>query len=177
MDELDRARSRWRHPMYAAIQDTVRERTKRKGYPVTGSLRQLMDHEYGGYKVPMTHGLREGYAMLRLVSYKNQPAGHKLEFARMPVIILHGADDPLVPAQDIADLVAGIANPKVAAIILPSGGHVGFAGYAPNYCFSLIRNFFDPVRGAASSFDPASVGSEPGRSSYRHAGGVGAREN
>jgi len=150
MDELDRRRSRWKHPIYAAIQDTVRDRAERKGYPVTGNLRQLMDAEYGGYAVPMTHGLREGYPMLRLVAYENQSAGDKLEFARMPVLIIHGADDPLVPAQDIGDLLAEVENPRVGAIILPSGGHVGFAGYAPEYYFSLITNFFDPLLGAAS---------------------------
>jgi predicted alpha/beta-fold hydrolase len=156
MDELDRDRSRWKHPIYAAIQDTVRDRMKRKGYPITGSLRQLMDDEYGGYHVPMTHGLREGYSMLRVIDYKNQSAGDKLERARMPVVILHGADDPLVPAQDVADLMAGIENSKVAAIIFPSGGHVGFAGYAPKYYFSLILNFFDPVCGAAATGGQAS---------------------
>jgi predicted alpha/beta-fold hydrolase len=150
MDELDHPRSRWKHPIYAAIQDTVRDRMQRKGYPVTGSLPQLMDDEYDGYNIPMTHGLREGYPMLRLIAYKNQSDGNKLECARMPVIIMHGADDPLVPAQDIADLVAGVENPRVAALVLPSGGHVGFAGYAPKYYFSLIVNFFDPLRGAAA---------------------------
>ena len=150
MDQLDRPRSRWKHPIYAAIQDTVRDRMKRKGYRVTGSLRQVMDDEYAGYNVPGTHGLAEGYSMLRLIDYKNQSAGNKLELARMPVIILHGADDPLIPAQDIADLMAGVRNPRVAAVILPSGGHVGFAAYAPQYYFSLIMNFFDPQCGAAA---------------------------
>lgn len=132
MDELDRPRSVWKHPIYAAIQDTVRDRMRRKGYRVTGSLRQLMDEEYGAYKIPLAHGLVAGYSMLRLVDYKGQSAGDKLESARMPVMIVHGADDPLIPAQDIAALMAGIHNPRVAAVVLPSGGHVGFAGYAPN---------------------------------------------
>ncbi len=149
MDELDHPRSRWKHPIYAAIQDTIRDRMRRKDYPVTGSLRQLMDDEYNGYHVPMTHGLAEGYPMLRLVDYKGKSAGNKLEMVRMPVIILHGADDPLVPAQDIADLMAGVRNPKVAAMILPGGGHVGFAGYAAQYYYNLVINFFDPHRGAA----------------------------
>lgn len=157
IDELDRPRSRWKHPIYAAIQDTIRDRMLRKGYRVTGSLRQLMNDEYDGYHIPATHGLVEGYSMLRLVDYKGQSAGKKLEIVRMPVLILHGADDPLVPAQDIADLMAGVNNPGVAAIILPSGGHVGFAGYAPKYYFSLIMNFFDPRCGAAGSFDRAEM--------------------
>ncbi len=162
MDELDYERSRLMYPVYAAIQDTVRVRMERKGYPITGNLRQLMNDEYGGYKVPDTHGLREGYSMLRLVSYKNQSAGHKLDRARMPVLIVHGADDPLVPAQDVADLLAEVENPKVAALILPSGGHVGFAGYAPRYYFSLVMNFFDPLRGAAAGLESAGYVREAG---------------
>ena len=151
MDELDRSRSRWKHPIYAAIQDTVRDRMKRKGYPVSGSLRQLMGDEYSGYRVPGTHGLVEGYSMLRLMDYKSQSAGKKLDAARMPVMILHGADDPLVCAQDVADMMAGVSNDRVAAIILPSGGHVGFTGYAPSYYFSLVVNFFDPQCGPAAA--------------------------
>lgn len=151
MDELDRQRSIWAHPIYAAIQDTIRDRMIRKGYPErSGNLRNLVEYEHNGYGIPMPHGAREGYPFLRLLSYNGEPAGDKLEFARMPVLIVHGADDPLVPAQDVADLVATVDNPKVAAVILPSGGHVGFAAYCPTYYFSLITNFFDPVSGPAA---------------------------
>ncbi len=149
MDQLDRDRSRWKHPIYAAIQDTIRDRMRRKGYPLSGSLRKLVQYEYEGYGRPMPKGAVEGYPFLRLVPYNGEPAGDKLERARTPVLIVHGADDPLVPAQDIADLVAPVRNPLVAALILPSGGHVGFAGYAPRYYLSLITNFFDPVTGPA----------------------------
>ncbi|HPD31692.1 MAG TPA: alpha/beta fold hydrolase [Phycisphaerae bacterium] len=150
MDELDRQRSIWAHPIYAAIQDTIRDRMVRKGYPErSGSLRNLIEYEHNGYGIPMPHGAREGYPFLRLISYNGEPSGDKLEFARMPVLIVHGADDPLVPAQDVADLMATVDNPRVGAIILPSGGHVGFAAYCPRYYLSLITNFFDPVNGPA----------------------------
>ena len=99
--------------------------------------------------------------MLRLVAYRQQPAGDKLDSARMPVLIVHGADDPLIPAQDIADLMASVRNPRVAAVVLPSGGHVGFAGYSPRYYLSLIINFFDPIRGAAVGIQPARAVSVP----------------
>lgn len=150
MDELDRPRSRWKHPIFAAIQDTVRDRMVRKGYPQPdGNLRRLIQFEHDGYNIPMPRGAAEGYPMLRLLPYKDEPAGDKLEHSRVPVLIVHGADDPLVPAQDVADLVASVRNPKVAAVILPQGGHVGFAGYAPKYYLSMVINFFDPVVGAA----------------------------
>lgn len=151
MDELDRERSRWHHPIFAAIQDTIRDRMKLKGYPEqTGNLRNLVEYEYRGYGVPLPHGSREGYPFLRLIPYRDQPAGDKLEYARMPVLIVQAVDDPLVPAQDIADLMAMVHNPRVAAVILASGGHVGFAGYCPQYYLSLITNFFDPNHGPAA---------------------------
>jgi len=157
MDHLEAPRSYLIDPIYAAIQDTVRDRMILKNYPeISGNLRRLIEYEYAGYDVPLPRGSGEGYPFLRLLPYKGEPAGDKLEFARVPVLIVHGADDPLSPAQDTADLIATIANPKVAAVILPSGGHVGFAAYAKEYYFSLVANFFDPVAGAvaASSCPP-----------------------
>ena len=87
---------------------------------------------------------------LRLLEHRGKPAGDKLESARMPVLLVHGANDPLAPSQDVADLMATVDNPRVAATILPSGGHVGFNAYAPEYYFSLIVSFFDPATGAAA---------------------------
>lgn len=152
MDELDRPRSRIAHPIFAAIQDTVRDRMVRKGYPnPDGNLRRLVRLEYEGYNLDLPNADRESYPFLRLMPYQGESAGDKLERARMPVLIVHGADDPLVPVQDVADMMASIRNPKVAAVILPSGGHVGFAGYARQYYLSLITNFFDPQTGPAAS--------------------------
>jgi predicted alpha/beta-fold hydrolase len=151
MDELETERSRWGHPIFAAIQDTVRDRMRLKGYAqVSGNLRQLVKYEYAGYGNPMQTGSWGAEGYMNLLAYKGRPAGRKLECARMPVLIAHGADDPLVPAQDIADLMATVHNPRVAALILPSGGHVGFAGFCPRYYLSLITGFFDPENGAAN---------------------------
>lgn len=151
MDELDRQRSVWKHPIYAAIQDTVRDRMELKGYAEPdGNLRRLVELEHRIYGVPLPEGASSAYSFLRLLPYRGFEAGGKLERARMPVLIVHGADDPLVPAQDVADLMATIDNPAVAAMILPSGGHVGFAGYSHEYYLSLVTNFFDPRTGPAA---------------------------
>jgi pimeloyl-ACP methyl ester carboxylesterase len=148
LDELDRERSRWKHPIFAAIQDTVRHRMKLKGFPCPcGNLRLLIEYEHRANGIPMPHGSLEGYPYLRLLPYKGQPAGDKLEWARVPVLIVHGADDPLIPAQDVADLLASVKNPLVAGVILPTGGHTGFAAFAPRYYLSLVANFFDPKTG------------------------------
>jgi pimeloyl-ACP methyl ester carboxylesterase len=151
-DELEYQRSIFGHPIYNAIQGTLRDRMQRKDYPnPSGNLRQLVQNEYEGYDISLPGGVQEGYPFLRLIPYKGRPAGDKLEHARVPVLIVHGADDPLSPAQYVADLMATVENPKVAAVILPSGGHVGFAGYSREYYLSLVTNFFDPRTGPADT--------------------------
>jgi len=94
--------------------------------------------------------VQDGYDYLRLMPYKDLPAGHKLEYARIPTLIVHAVNDPMANAQDIPDFIASVENPEVAALMLPGGGHLGFAPYAREYYFSLILNFFDPQRGAAA---------------------------
>ncbi|MFQ5491348.1 MAG: alpha/beta hydrolase family protein [Phycisphaerae bacterium] len=154
-DELDVPRSYWRDPVYAAIQQTVRSRMERKNYPEPGgSLRQLIEYESAASDLPLPHGTREGHDFLRLMPYRGKPAHDKLERARTPVLIVHGSNDPLSQAQDVADFFADLSNRRVSGIILPGGGHVGFAAYAKRYHYSLIANFFDPQGGAAAFVGP-----------------------
>jgi len=62
--------------------------------------------------------------------YRGQPAGDKLESARVPVLIVHSVNDPLQTAQEVVDLLVDTENPQVAGIVLPGGGHIGFQAYA-----------------------------------------------
>ena len=64
--------------------------------------------------------------------------------------IVSSINDPFLSAQETADLMARTSNPKVAALILRGGGHIGFAPYNRSYFYSLITNFFDPKTGAAA---------------------------
>jgi len=152
MDDLETPRTMLDDPVYASIQQTIRDRMVRKGYPnPSGSMRKLIQYEYERYGVRVPKGTEEGTPFVRLLPYRGQPCGDKLEAARVPTLIVHAADDPVGPAQDVAQLIAQTDNPNVAAIVLASGGHVGFAGYAKAYYLSLVTNFFDPVRGAAAA--------------------------
>jgi pimeloyl-ACP methyl ester carboxylesterase len=115
----------------------------------SGSLRDLIEYEYLRCGVTLPGGTMEGYRFLRLAPYPGRALTPKLAHARMPVMIVHAANDPLAPAQDVVDLLAEEQNPRAAGIILPNGGHVGFANYAPKYTYSLVASFFDEAAGAA----------------------------
>lgn len=148
IQQLDQPCSIWTEPVLHAFQQGVFARQRAKGHqPVNGSLRSVIHQEMAcydwGMPDPVSHGLR----YLQLMPSEDQPAGDKLESARVPVLIVKGANDPVTPAQDLADFITPTQNPNVAGLILPGGGHVGFAGHARAYYFSLIFNFFDPQRG------------------------------
>ena len=147
MDKLMVERPAWLHPVLAGLQDTIRDRMTERHYPnPCGSIRELIKHLGIGYDGKVEDGLE----CLRLLPYKNLPAHDRLNSARVPLLIVHAADDMLGPAQDTADLIATVQNPNVAAIVLPTGGHIGFGSYAPAWYYNLILNFFDPVVGVAA---------------------------
>ena len=144
MDELETPQAAFFHPVRAGLQTTVREWMIGEHYPnPTGSVRNLI--QYTGVQYP--HSVDDSLQFLRFLPYKDLPAYDKLGAARMPVLIVHAADDPIAPAQTIAELFARVSNPNAAAIVLPSGGHIGFGPYATAWYYSLILRFFDPTCG------------------------------
>ena len=141
----------WKHPALAGLQDIIRDRMIQRHYPnPCGSIRELIKHVHIGYDGEVADGLE----YLRLLPYKDLPAHDRLNSARVPLLIVHAADDMVGDAQDIADLMATVRNPNVAAIVLPTGGHIGFGPYAPAWYYGLILNYFDPVVGVAAAGRP-----------------------
>lgn len=161
IDRLDTPRSIWTEPILYAFQQSTRARQHEKGrQPADGKLRTLIHQEMACYDWGMPDPVWHGLRYLRLMPYKTEPAGDKLEDVRVPVLIIKGANDPVTPAQDLADLMAMTENPNVAGLILPGGGHVGFAAYARAYYFSLILNFFDRRSGPAGAAGGSLAGLE-----------------
>ncbi len=147
MDKLEVERPAWLHPALAGVQTTVRDRMIEKHYPhPCGSVRELIKHMGIVYDGEVADGLE----YVRLLPYKGLPAHDRLNGVRMPLLIVHAADDMVAPAQDLADLMATVHNPDVAAILLPSGGHIGFGPYASAWYYNLILNYFDPSVGVAA---------------------------
>ncbi len=157
VEELETPRAYLINPVLASMQNTVRGRTMRKTHPeVTHSLRKLIEFEFTRSALKYPGGTDDGKRFLRLRPYRGKQAGNKLARARVPVLIVHAANDPLCHTQDVADLMAAVDNPAVAALILPGGGHVGFAPYARSYYFNLILSFFDPATGPAAALPAVS---------------------
>lgn len=147
LDKLAVERSVLMNPALAGLQSTFRARMVEKGYDdPSGDPRQLIERTDLGIADPMPDILE----YVRLMPYAGLPARVDLEAVRVPVLIVQASDDPIVPAQDVADLMATVDNPHVAAIMLPRGGHIGFAPYASAWYYNLILNYFDPVVGAAA---------------------------
>lgn len=151
IEQCEREWGLFDNPVLYTLQEGVRFRKRWKGHPdSTGSIRTLIHYEFARSELHYPNVVTEGLDYLRLMPFRGRPAGDKLESARVPVLIVHGANDPLAPAQDVADFFVGLENRRVAGLILPGGGHVGFAAYCRPYFYSLILNFFDPVHGPAA---------------------------
>lgn len=150
------------HAVRAGLQKNIRARMLQRGYPEPdGSLRRLIALEFGRSIFSYAEAPDDARRFLRLRPYMGLPWTDKLPDVRVPLLIIHAANDPLAPAQDLADWLTGVDNPDVAGLILPGGGHVGFAAYARRYYFSLIVNFFGaqtgPVETRVTSNDPAEL--------------------
>lgn len=148
MDELDTPHAFIENPVLASIQATVARRVARKNHgEPTGSLRKLIAYEFANSCLSYEGGVVDGVNYLRMAPYKDRPYESKLEWARMPIVIIHGANDPLAYAQEVARFIADTPNPNVACVMFHGGGHDGFAAYCKNYLYSLMVNFFDAERG------------------------------
>jgi predicted alpha/beta-fold hydrolase len=132
------------HPFRAGLQRTIRSWKARSGFPnPTGALGDAMRCE----KLDYDGAIEDQRRFLRFRPYKHKLCDNKLADVRVPLLILHAANDPVAPVQTLADLAAEVKNPNVATIILPTGGHIGFASYAKDWFYSMVLSFFDPAKG------------------------------
>jgi len=162
IETLDQRRwPRLENPVLDTLQTEIETRMQREQFPeVSGSLRRLIELEYERSELSYPQAVPDGLRYLRLMPSRDRTVGQKLETARVPVLIVHAANDPLSPAQDVADFIATIDNPQVAAMVLPGGGHVGFVPYARAYTYSLMLNFFHPQYGAAACSERGDLASQ-----------------
>lgn len=133
------------NPLLNRLQTGIQARMIQKRHrDVSGSLADLIRFEFERSELTYPGSVEDGYAFLRFLPYRDMPAINRLSGVTSPALIVQAANDPLTSAQNVADLLVAVDNPQVAAIVLPGGGHIGFAAYARKYFYSLILNFFAP---------------------------------
>jgi predicted alpha/beta-fold hydrolase len=151
---IEARRPRWMDPTMAALSEIVDQRAASKGYgDLGGSLWRLIEREV--FRLPGAYPdlIDDGLQYIRFVAADGKPLvgiRNKLEALNVPTLIVHAANDPVAPAQPLADLIAGTENPNVAALVLPGGGHCGFTASCPDYFYGLLLGFFDRDSGAAA---------------------------
>src|SRR5262249_10767899 len=126
LEALYTHKSKFVYPVEWALQETVRHRMEVKGHPnPCGNLRTLIDDEFARSELNSTGSVEDALDFVRLSPHRDRTDGDKLTDARMPVLIVQAANDPLAPAQAVADLFARLPNPNIAGLVLASGGHIG----------------------------------------------------
>jgi len=144
VEKLDKPQSYLIRPVRAGLQKTIRSWKTLRGFPnPTGALDDAIRCRQLNYE----GSIEDHRRFIRFAPHKGKPADNKLADVRVPLLIVHGADDPIAPVQTVANLTAKLKNPNVATIVLPTGGHIGFAPYAKSWYYSMILSFFDPAKG------------------------------
>jgi predicted alpha/beta-fold hydrolase len=129
----------------------LRERVRRKGRLQPGSydtsaLRHVRTIREFDERITAPHG---GY---RDASdyYARTSSRAVIGAIRVPTLIIHAADDPLIPVEPFFD-EAIINNPEVLLVLTRRGGHVGFLsdrveGEDRHWAENRLVEFFDSLR-------------------------------
>ena len=157
-DRMDRARATLLDsPVQSIFQAKVEQRMRALGAAASCRVWDLMEHElrrshwaalYPNFRTLMDEQLQ----FIDFCRLSGPAEGaRRLEHARVPVLVLQAADDPLGSAQAVADVFAGVRNPNCGVILLREGGHGGFPALSSSYYYSLLQSFFDPATAPRAS--------------------------
>jgi predicted alpha/beta-fold hydrolase len=87
-----------------------------RGSVVPQQIRTMLD--FDNHVVAPANGFKDARDY-----YRQSSAGPMLGAIRRPTLLIHGGDDPWIPAASYRDLAP---NPNIISLIPKSGGHVGF---------------------------------------------------
>lgn len=78
--------------------------------------------------------------------YERSSAVNHIGDARVPVLILHAEDDPIVPVEHARMLEEAAAdNDRVRVWIVPGGGHAAFDALDKRWTYAVYRGFFEQL--------------------------------
>jgi dipeptidyl aminopeptidase/acylaminoacyl peptidase len=116
-----------------------------KAVVTTGTPADLLEHTNWAYRrwgalsrLPALWAIRRSGARLE----RQRPVEVFHGVAPRPVLVIGGADDPVVPTRMVEALYAAAAEPKELWLV-PGAGHGGFAEASPREYPARIRGFFE----------------------------------
>lgn len=158
-------------PIRNFIQKSLQAYQRRRG-AATADHRVRSFIRFEAERSDLTPGYRTVDRMLEagfdFLDVRSDAGLAKLARIRTPVLVVHGANDPLSPAHLIAELGLRVRNPDFSVLILPGSGHGGVPAVSSSYYYSLLLNFFSatagpkPCQGLRSGTEAGRAG-RPGR--------------
>jgi predicted alpha/beta-fold hydrolase len=149
----------WTDPVKAHLQRRAARRRIEGAAPDGTRMWRLFEQEFGrsdwSGRYPDFPSFRidaERFFDLRGTFTEGPDRGRRrLERVRVPVLVLHAADDPVGSAQAAAEIFVGVSNPNCAAILFAQGGHSGFNPLFSPVFYGLLAGFFDPRTAPAAA--------------------------
>jgi predicted alpha/beta-fold hydrolase len=139
-------------PLKATFQEHIAKRVAFYGETPTHSMWGLAEREYDRAGWAEKYGSFSAIRpqLIRFLDFAAddwEEGVRRMENVRVPVLMIHSANDPLGTAQGVADLFGRVKNPNIGVVMTESGGHMAFTAYATDYYYTLLLNFFNPVTG------------------------------
>jgi pimeloyl-ACP methyl ester carboxylesterase len=141
------------HPFYGAsrfFEAMLVSKVRNLGWP----------SEVADFTTLVEHVMAPHYHVTPDELYHRSSARNHLASARVPVLVLHGEDDEIVPvahARMLEEAVDGVPNVRVW--IVPGGQHAAFDVLDRTWTHAVYRTFFERLAsyGAASEAQPLTV--------------------
>jgi predicted alpha/beta-fold hydrolase len=76
--------------------------------------------------------------------YERSSAKNRIKETRVPLLVLHGEDDEIIPVKHAHMLEeAAAGNPNVRVWIVPGGAHAAFDVLDSRWTYAVYRRFFE----------------------------------
>lgn len=132
--DRERPRSDPFYPVARAFHSMLLSKVRSLGWPAeVASFHTLMEVVVGPH-----------YGLSADEVYERSSAANHVERTRTPLLVLHAADDPVVPIEH-ARLVEAAAhgNPNVRVWIVPGGSHAAFDALDRRWTYTVYREWFE----------------------------------
>lgn len=96
------------------------------------------------FRAPLVERSAPHYGVSLEEIFERSSAENHIAAARVPVLVLHGADDAVVPVEHAERLRAAARGSDLVRVwVVPGGGHAAFDAVDPAWTWAVYRAFFE----------------------------------